>query len=138
MHEAYLRVAAQKNIAWQNRAHFYAVAAQMMRRILVDYARERTRDKRGGSDAVRVSLIVAENEAAQTADAVDLIALDAALSELEKFDERRSHVVTLRFFGGLSVEETARALGVAPDTVVRDWRLAKAWLFSRLRGEDAR
>ncbi|MCI0389601.1 MAG: sigma-70 family RNA polymerase sigma factor [Acidobacteria bacterium] len=125
VHEAYLRLIDQKEVQWQNRAHFFAVAAQMMRRILVDYARSRRFAKRGG-DVYRVSL----DEAMVVSDerAADVIALDEALTSLAEFDERMSRMVELRFFCGLNIEETAELLGVSPGTVMRDWTMAKAWL----------
>jgi RNA polymerase sigma factor (TIGR02999 family) len=130
VHEAYLRLVDQKEVRWQNRAHFFAVAAQMMRRILVDYARSRRFAKRGGG-AQPVSLdeaMVVSNERA-----ADIVALDEALNALAEFDERKSRMVELRFFGGLSIEETAEALRVSPGTVMRDWTLAKAWLQREMR-----
>ena len=133
INEAYLRLVDHENIEWQNRAHFFGVAAQAMRRVLVDYARSHGRLKRAG--AVRqVSLdeamTVAEDRAAE------LIALDDALAELAKFDLRKSRVVELRCFGGLSVEETAEALGVSAMTVTRDWNTAKAWLMREMTKSD--
>src|SRR5262245_37695041 len=126
VNEAYLRLVDHENIQWQNRAHFFGVAAQAMRRILVDHARTRNYQKRGGG-AQQVSL----DEAATLAGdrAAELIALDEALQELAKMDERKSRVVELRYFGGLSLEETAEALGVSIPTVTRDWNTAKAWLM---------
>lgn len=125
VNEAFVRLVNQKNVQWQGRAHFFAIAAQMMRRILVDYARHRLYAKRGG-DALQVTLdedlIVADQRSA------DVIALDDALNELAIIDDRKRKVVELRFFGGLSIEETAEVLGVSPGTVMRDWTLAKAWL----------
>jgi RNA polymerase sigma factor (TIGR02999 family) len=131
VHEAYLRLVDQRDVRWQNRAHFFAVAAQMMRRILVDYARSRRFAKRGGG-AQQVSLdealLVSHEHAA------DVVALDEALNALAEIDERKSRMVELRFFGGLSIEEeTAEVLGVSPGTVMRDWTLAKAWLQRELR-----
>jgi RNA polymerase sigma factor (TIGR02999 family) len=125
VHEAYLRLVGQKEARWQNRAQFIAVASQMMRRVLVDYARARGFAKRGGGER-RVSL----DEAMVVSDerAADVVALDEALNALAQFDERKSRMVELRFFGGLSIEETAEVLGVSPGTVMRDWTLAKAWL----------
>jgi RNA polymerase sigma factor (TIGR02999 family) len=129
VNEAYLRLVDHENIEWQNRAHFFGVAAQAMRRVLVDYARSRGRLKRAGA-ARQVSLdealTVAEERAAE------LIALDDALNELAKLDPRKSRVVELRYFGGLSVEETAAALGVSVMTVTRDWNTARAWLMREL------
>jgi len=133
VHEAYLRLIDSSRVRWQNRAHFFAVAAQLMRRILVDFARSRHQLKRGG-EAPRVSLSEAF-EVAGEKDA-DLVALDDALQNLASVDLRKSRVVELRFFGGLSVEETAEVLQVSPDTVMRDWRLAKLWLLRELsKGE---
>lgn len=131
VNEAYIRLIDGASVAWQDRAHFYAVCARIMRRLLVDHARARTYQKRGGG-AVQVTLdeaLVVTSEPAQ-----DIEALDEALSRLAQFDERKSRVVELRFFGGLTVEETAAVLGVSPDTTHRDWRLAKAWLQAELRG----
>jgi RNA polymerase sigma-70 factor (ECF subfamily) len=136
IHETYLRLVDVQQVRWQNRAHFFAIAARLMRRILVDYARERRYKKRGG-EARRVSLdesLVISPEPDE-----DLVALDEALSALGEVDVRKSRVVELRFFGGLSVEETAEALDVSPETVKRDWRLARSWLLRRLsepRGSD--
>jgi RNA polymerase sigma-70 factor (ECF subfamily) len=126
VNEAYLRLVDHKNINWQNRAHFFGEAAQAMRRVLVDYARKRKTEKRGG-EAVQVSLGDAMNVAQEKA--VELIALDEALKDLEKMDARKSRIVELRYFGGLSVEETAEVLSVAPITVMREWNAAKAWLM---------
>jgi RNA polymerase sigma-70 factor, ECF subfamily len=135
VNEAYLRLVAAQNVAWQDRTHFLAVSARIMRRILVDHARSRRYQKRGG-DAARVTFdeaLVVSNESTQ-----DLVALDDALEALATFDERKSRVIELRFFGGLSVEETASVLEVSPDTVMRDWRLAKAWLRREMCGEPLR
>jgi len=125
VHEAYIRLIDQKEVRWQNRAHFFAIAAQMMRRILVDYARARNYAKRGGG-AQMVSL----DEAMEVSDerAADMIALDEALVALAELDQRKSRIIELRFFGGLSIEETAEVLGVSPGTVMREWTFAKAWL----------
>ena len=131
VNEAFLRLLGNPQENWQNRAHFYAIAAQMMRRILVDYARANLRAKRGG-ETTRVALEDIDAPVTEPALDPDLIALDAALDKLAEIDPRRGRVVELRFFGGLSVEETANVLQVAPDTVVRDWRVAKAWLFRYL------
>jgi len=129
VNEAYLRIIDQSQVHWQNRAHFFGIAAQMMRRILVDYARNRQYAKRGGS-ARQVSLdeamIVSEERSAE------VIALDDALKGLTQFDPRKSQIVELRFFGGLSIEETAEILKVSPGTVMRDWTLAKAWLRKQM------
>ena len=133
IHEAYLKLADQKEKRWENRAHFYAVAAQAMRHILVDYARSRHRAKRGG-EAVFTSLdevpLVSPERSAE------VVALDEALTALAAIDQRKSRVVELRFFGGLTEEETAEVLKVSPITVKRDWRSAKLWLLRELqRGE---
>ena len=129
VNEVYLRLVNVREVSWQNRAHFLAVCAKLMRRILTDLARSRRYLKRGG-EAKRVSLdealIVSEEPRA------DLLALDDALNSLATFDQRKSQVVELRFFGGLSVEETAEVLKVSPETVFRDWRLAKDWLVREL------
>jgi len=133
VNEAYLRLVDHENIDWQNRAHFFGVAAQAMRRILVDHARSRSYLKRGGA-AKQVSL----DEAATLAEdrAGELIALDEALKELAKMDPRKSSVVELRYFGGLSLEETAEALEISIPTVTRDWNTAKAWLLREMTKSD--
>ncbi len=125
VNEAYVRLIDQKNVRWQNRAQFFSIASRLMRRILVDHARSHHSAKRGG-DIRRVSL----DEAAVVARerAAELVALDEALNSLAAIDPRKSQVVELRFFGGMSVEETAEVLGVSPVTVMRDWSTAKAWL----------
>ncbi len=129
VNEAYLRLVETQHVNWQNRAHFLAMAARLMRRILVDLARARQYQKRGGG-VIRVSL----TDALSVPDkAEDLLAVDDALAALAKFDERRSRVVELRFFGGLSVEETAAVLRISSDTVMRDWKLARSWLRRELR-----
>jgi len=125
VNEAYLRLVDQKQVRWQNRAHFMAIAAQLMRRILVDYARRRQYQKRGGG-ALQVTLADAELLADERQP--DLVALDEALRSLTEIDPRRSQVVELRFFGGLSIEETAEVLKISPTTVERDWVVARAWL----------
>jgi RNA polymerase sigma-70 factor (ECF subfamily) len=132
VNEAYLRLIEVKQVRWQNRAHFFAMSARVMRRILVDSARARGNDKRGGG-IPKVSL----DEALLVSPQSDpsLVALDAALLALEAVHPRKSQVVELRFFGGLSGEETAEALHVSPDTVKRDWRFAKLWLLRELSGE---
>ena len=130
VNEAYLRLIDQKHVRWQNRAHFLAIAAQVMRRILVDYARRRHYQKRGGG-AIQVTLADAESLADERTP--DLVALDEALASLSEIDPRRSQVVELRFFGGLSIEETAEVLKVSPTTVERDWTIAKAWLHKTLK-----
>jgi RNA polymerase sigma factor (TIGR02999 family) len=129
INEAYLRLIDHKNMRWENRAHFYAVAAQAMRRILVDHARSRGYAKRGGG-ALKVSfdeaVIGAEERGAE------LIALDDALQDLAELDPRKSHIVELRYFGGLSVDETAEVIGVSSVTVMREWRSAKGWLLKAI------
>jgi RNA polymerase sigma factor (TIGR02999 family) len=134
VNEAYVRLVDGTVVEWHDRAHFLAVAARIMRRILVDHARARGARKRGGGDA-RVTFDEALVVIAEPRE--DFVALDDALEALAKFDERKSRVVELRFFGGLTVEETASVLKVSPDTVMRDWRLAKAWLQGEMRGEHA-
>jgi RNA polymerase sigma factor (TIGR02999 family) len=130
VNEAYLRLVDWKDVHWQNRAHFFGVAAQMMRRILVDHARDLRRAKRGGG-ALRVSLSDVQVPLERAA---DLVALDDALTALETFDPRKGRVIELRYFGGLSLEETAAALEVSVATVRRDWSLARAWLYRELVG----
>lgn len=129
IHEAYLRLVDAPQMRWQNRAHFFAVSAQVMRRVLVDVARAERSLKRGG-DCERVAfdeaLVLTQDQQP------DLIALDEALTELAAMDARKSQVVELRFFGGLTAEETADVLSLTPDTVLRDWQLAKVWLLQRL------
>jgi len=129
VNEAYLRLIDSSRVRWQNRAHFFAVSAQLMRRILVDAARTRAKLKRGG-DTIQIPLD--EAMAMSSEPGPDLLALDDALVALAGFDERKSRVVELRFFGGLSVDETAEVLGVSAMTVMRDWALAKAWLLREL------
>jgi RNA polymerase sigma-70 factor, ECF subfamily len=132
VNEAYLKLADYKNIQWQNRAHFFAICAQAMRRILVDHARTRDYKKRGGG-AQKVSLA----EVAEVADepGTDIVALDEALQSLAEIDPRKSQIVELRYFGGLTVEETAEVIGIAPITVIRDWNTAKAWLMREMTRE---
>jgi len=125
VNEAFLRLVDQRNVHWQNRAHFFAIAAQMMRRILVDYARGRNYAKRGGGArafTLDEELIVSDERSDE------VVAVHEALEELAKFDARKSQIVELRFFGGLSIDETAEVLGVSPGTVMSDWTMAKAWL----------
>jgi RNA polymerase sigma factor (TIGR02999 family) len=131
VHEAYLRLVDVNRMRWQDRAHFFAVSAQLMRRILVEAARTRGRQKRGGN-VVRVDLD--ESVDAMPARDWELLALDDALDALAQFDARKARVVELRFFGGLSAEETAEVLKVSPQTVLRDWKLARAWLTEELGG----
>lgn len=130
VNEAYLRLIDQRDVRWQNRAHFFGIAAQMMRRILIDHARKRTYAKRGGG-ARKLPL---EEMAVLTDDrSAELIALDEALSSLAQMDERKGRIVELRFFGGLSVEEVAEVVGVSPDTVTREWRRARGWLSCEIQ-----
>jgi RNA polymerase sigma factor (TIGR02999 family) len=131
INEAYLRLIDWESVRWQNRAHFFGVAAQMMRRILVDFARQRPHvDKAVGVEARHISL---DNALTVTDEKdSDLLALDEALAGLAKFDERKSRIVELRFFGGLSVEETAEVVKLSPVTVMREWNKAKAWLYREL------
>jgi RNA polymerase sigma-70 factor (ECF subfamily) len=133
VNEAYLRLVDARQVNWQNRTHFLAMAATLMRRILVDLARARQYQKRGGG-AVQLSLTDAlvTSEKGQ-----DLVALNDALDALAQVDERKSKVVELRFFGGLTVEETAAVLMVSPETVMRDWKLARAWLRRELKDAEA-
>jgi RNA polymerase sigma factor (TIGR02999 family) len=135
IHEAYLRLVDQRGARWQSRAHFFAVSAQLMRRILVDHARRRRRAKRGGS---AVALPLDEGLVAAGGTGADLLALDEALERLAAVDARQSRIVELRFFGGLSIEETAEALGVSLTTVKDDLKLAKAWLRRELGGRGAK
>jgi RNA polymerase sigma factor (TIGR02999 family) len=134
VHEAYLKLVRQQDVNWQGRAHFIGVAAQLMRRILIDHAKGRLREKRGGEQVV-----VPLNEALTFSPerSKELLKLDEALERLSKIDERQSRIVELRFFGGLSIEETSEFLGISPKTVKRDWAVAKAWLRSELRGSNA-
>lgn len=129
VHEAYLKLIDVTNVDWQHRAHFFAISAQIMRRILLDRARRRVAGKRGGG-MPKVSLDDALE--IESAKAREPIALDDALKTLADIDERKARVIELRFFGGLSVEETAEVLKISPDTVLRDWRLARSWLLAEL------
>jgi RNA polymerase sigma factor (TIGR02999 family) len=135
VNEAYLRLIDWRNVEWRDRAHFFGLAAQIMRRILVDFARVRLREKRGG-DALRVSVSEADNICRERS--ADLVELDDALQSLEKLDARQARVVELRFFAGLSYEEAAEALKVSVGTARRDWSFAQAWLFRELSKEDKR
>lgn len=130
VNEAYLKLIDQRNAHWQNRAQFYGVAAQLMRRILVDYARQHQAAKRGGADQQRLSITSAAALAEEPA--TDLLALHEALEELAGFDPQQSRIVELRFFAGLSIEETAEVVGVGHATVERDWKMARAWLRRKL------
>jgi len=130
VHEAYLKLVEQQSVNWQSRAHFFGVAAQLMRRILIDHARGHLRQKRGGEYkkvALNEAFVFSPEQSAE------LLAVDASLERLAKLDERQARVVELRFFGGLSVEEAASVLGISPKTVKRDWAVAKAWLYADLK-----
>jgi len=131
VNEAYLKLVDQRVVRWQNRAHFFGIAAEIMRRILIDHARRHLGAKRGGGNTISLDdvAVVSDERAAE------LVSLDDALTALAKVDERKARVVELRYFGGLSVEETAEVLAVAPDTVTRDWRRAKAFLRRELTQE---
>jgi RNA polymerase sigma factor (TIGR02999 family) len=132
VNEAYVRLIDLSRVQWQDRAHFFAMASRLMRRILVDFARAGAAKKRGGDHHIvplEPDLVIGE------APDADLVALDDALNALAKVDERKSRVVEMRFFGGLSIDETAESLGVSPETVARDWRMAKLWLLRELSGK---
>jgi RNA polymerase sigma factor (TIGR02999 family) len=130
VNEAYLKLVNQRNAKWQNRAHFFGISAQLMRRILVDHARQHQAAKRGGSNQQRLSITSAERVAKQPE--VDLLALNEALDELTQMDPQQAQIVELKFFGGLSIDETAEVLGISHATVERDWKLARAWLRRQL------
>ena len=134
VNEAYVRLVDGTAVQWNDRAHFLAVSARVMRRILVDHARARITQKRGGPVA---AVTFDESLAVTSEPGADFVALDDALQSLARFDERKSRVIEMRFFGGLSVEETAAVLGVSPSTVMGDWRLAKAWLKREMRGDHS-
>ena len=133
VHEAYLKLIEQRHADWQSRAHFFAIASQLMRRILVDHARRHARLKRGGKQE---KLVLDEARIGTKGSSAELLALDESLTEVAELDPRQCRIVELRFFGGLSVKETAEVLGISPKTVKRDWAIARAWLFGRLRGDD--
>ena len=133
VHEAYLRLAGRANVQWENRSHFFAVAAQLMRRILVDHARKRNAAKRGGA---QLTLLVDEAVEPSSQRELDLVALDDALKALAELDERQSRIVELRFFGGLSIEDTSRLLEISPATVKREWSTARAWLYEEISGRN--
>ena len=132
VHEAYLKLVDQRRVEWQNRAHFFAIAAQQMRRILVDHARARGAAKRGAGGTVPLS----DLELGVDPLPVDLVALDKALEKLAQIDQRQTRLVELRFFAGLTIEETAEMLRIAPATVKRDWALARTWLYRELQGSS--
>ena len=130
VHEAYLKLVEQRAVNWQSRAHFFGIAAQIMRRVLIDHARGRLRDKRGGGQplvALDEALVFSPEQSSA------LVALDGALERLAALDARQAKIVELRFFGGLTVEEAAEVLGISPKTVKRDWSVAKAWLHGELK-----
>jgi RNA polymerase sigma factor (TIGR02999 family) len=132
VNEAYVKLVGQRDVRWQNRSHFFALSAQIMRRILLNHARDRLADKRGGgAEHVEIedAVILTEKKSAE------LIALDEALEKLAEFDKTKSRIVELRYFGGMTIEETAEVLGIAPVTVSVNWRLAKAWLAREIRGQ---
>jgi RNA polymerase sigma-70 factor (ECF subfamily) len=131
VHEAYVKLVDQRRVRWQSRAHFFAIAAHVMRRLLVDHARAHAAVKRGAAVTVPLQGVDAGGDSLD----VEVLALDAALDRLAAIDHRQSRLVELRFFGGMTVEETAAVLGIAPITVKRDWALAKAWLYRELRGQ---
>lgn len=131
VNEVYLRLAGIDALQWRDRAHFFAMAATLMRRVLVDYARQRARDKRGAG----VTVTSLDENAVAPQPAVDIVALDEALARLAAVDPQQGRVIELRFFAGLSVEETAEVLGISPATVKRDWATAKLWLYNELRTE---
>ena len=130
VHEAYIQLVDWKNVSWQNRAHFFAAAAQMMRKILVDHAREKNALKRGGG--LR-TIALDDAISFPNHNNVDLISLDDAMTELNSFDPQQAKIVELRFFGGLTIEETAHAMDISDSTVKRDWQIAKAWLYNRMK-----
>ena len=130
VNEAYLKLIDISSVEWQDRAHFFAVSSNVMRRILVDYARAQATDKRGGA-LQKVELVEAVSFPRETQ--VDLLALNDALERLEELDQRQSQIVEMRFFGGLTVEETAEVLKVSPRTIKREWAMAKAWLFQQMK-----
>ena len=137
VNEAYLKLFAQRDVDWQNRGHFFAIAAQLMRRILVDHARRELREKHGGG-AVHVEIADVVSTATEPSlDVLDALALDTALQKLETLDPDQGRIVELRFFGGLTVEETAAVLGISPATVKREWAVAKGWLYRELTGRQA-
>lgn len=131
IHETYLKLIDQRDVNWESRTHFFAIAASLMRRILVDYARSKNREKRGG-DQVKLTLEEAALSVVEKERSVDLMALDEALTRLETLDEQQARIVELRYFSGLTLEETAAALKLSRTTVVTDWAMAKAWLHREL------
>jgi RNA polymerase sigma factor (TIGR02999 family) len=132
VNEAYIRLVGQRNVQWQNRSHFYGIASQVMRRVLLDYARKRRSSKRGGEQK---KVEFDENLLASDQQLEAALSVDECLQRLERIDPQQSRVVELRFFGGLNVEETAEALGISTATVKREWQFAKAWLQREMSGE---
>ena len=133
VHEAYIRLVDQQRVEWRNRAHFYGIASQVMRRVLVDHARGRQAEKRGGG-MQQITLGHAEQGAAQRDDTIDILDLHEALERLAALDPDQARVVELRYFGGLNINETAELLGISPATVKREWAVARAWLRRELTG----
>ena len=133
VHEAYLRLLGQKEIEWQNRAHFFGISARLMREILIEYARGRNRQKRGGEFKTQIALDEAVSFGRETQ--LDVVAVDEALSKLEKLDERQARIVEMKFFGGLTIEEIGEVLDISPATVKREWSTAKLLLYKMLDGE---
>ena len=133
VHDAYLHLVDQSRVGWENRAHFFGAAAKLMRRILIDHARGHNAAKRGGGE-IRVSL--ADDVAVTKQRELDLITLDGALDELAVLDEQQSRIVEMRYFGGLSIEETAEVLAISPATVKREWNTARAWLYRRMKSDE--
>jgi len=136
VHEAFLRLVNQRDVQWSNRAHFYAIAAQMIRRILVDYARSQHTEKRG-SGAIKLALDEAMAVPLESGLDLDLLALNGALDQLARLDERQSRIVELRFFAGLSIEETAEVMKLSPASIKREWNTARAWLFREMTRSQA-
>lgn len=135
VHEAYLRLVGRTSVHWENRVHFFAVASQLMRRILVDHARKHLASKRGGKN---LTLTLDEAVALPKKRELDLVALDDALNELTELDERQSRIVELRFFGGLSIEDSSQLLGISPATVKREWATARTWLYEQMSHDEER
>ena len=135
VHEAYMRLAGEQEIQWQSRAHFFAIAARAMRQVLLDYARQRHAGKRGGEGAQKVEIDVDLLAGANRIE--DIVAIDEVVTRLSELDQQQGRIVELRFFGGLSVEETAEAMGISDSTVKREWRLAKAWLHRELAAAES-
>jgi RNA polymerase sigma-70 factor, ECF subfamily len=133
VHEAYLRLINQKSTNWQNRLHFFSIAARIIRRILIDHARERCAKKRGGTSR---PISIFGHDVADTESPIDLISLDEALTELAELSERQARIVELRFFGGLTISEVAESMGIGSRSVDREWQVARVWLFHRLSGEE--